>query len=210
MPQVAVISFASVFLHDFGHAGSAATAAALFAVQFGAACMRVWSGRWTDRRGNRNAYLRACAALSVALFVSLAVATALFEHAGRFVHAPPMLGDGCVMLVALLVLGGIAASAWHGVAFTELATLAMGNTGAFLAFWLAPSAIPLLPSVLAWPAVWLAAAACAALAWSAFARASGPSEALAQTVVLSHKPKGQASTESAVRPSPCTALSDIR
>lgn len=220
MPQVAVISFASVFLHDFGHAGSAAAGAALFAVQFGAACMRVWSGRWTDRRGNRNAYLRACAALSVALFASLAVTTALFAHAGRFAHALPALGDGRVMLVALLVLGGIAASAWHGVAFTELATLAgharvgtalaMGNTGAFLAFWLAPSAIPLLLSVLGWPAVWLAAAACAALAWPAFARVSGPSDAVVETVVLSHKPKGQASTGPAVRPSPCAALSDIR
>lgn len=45
MPQVAVISFASVFLHDFVHAGSAAIGAVLVAVQLGAACMRVWSGR---------------------------------------------------------------------------------------------------------------------------------------------------------------------
>lgn len=208
MPQVAVISFASVFLHDFGHAGSAATGAALVAVQFGAACMRVWSGRWTDRRGNRNAYLRACAALSVALFVLLAATTAWFAHAGRVVHALLLLGNESIVLIALLVLGGIAASAWHGVAFTELATLAgegrvgtalaMGNTGAFLAFWLAPSAIPMLLSASGWPAVWFAAAACAALAWPAFARASYPSDAVSQSVALSHKPKGQASPRAAV------------
>ncbi|MFD1559026.1 MFS transporter [Paraburkholderia silviterrae] len=208
MPQVAVISFASVFLHDFGHAGSAATGATLVAVQVGAACMRVWSGRWTDRRGNRNAWLRACAALSVALFALLAATTALFAHAGRFVHAPPLLGDARFVLVALLVLGGIAASAWHGVAFTELATLAgharagtalaMGNTGAFLAFWIAPSAIPMLLSVSGWPAVWFAAAACAALAWPAFARALCPSDAAGETVSLSHKPKRHASAGATV------------
>ncbi|WP_043283577.1 MFS transporter [Paraburkholderia oxyphila] len=205
MPQVAVISFASVFLHDFGHAGSAATGAALVAVQLGAACMRVWSGRWTDRRGNLNAYLRACAAVSVALFAWLAATTALFAHVTHSAHALPLLGDARFVrfvLVALLVLGGIAASAWHGVAFTELATLAghgrvgtalaMGNTGAFLAFWLAPSAIPMLLSVSGWPAVWFAAAACAALAWPAFARAPGPTDATVEMVVLSHKPKRQA------------------
>jgi MFS family permease len=183
IPQVAVISFASVFLHDFGHAGSAAIGAALVAVQFGAACMRVWSGRWTDRRGNRNAYLRACAALTVVLFTMLGATTALFAHEGSLAHPSSGLAAShfvLVALIALLVSGGIAASAWHGVAYTELATLAghgrvgtalaMGNTGAFTAFWLAPCAIPFLLSIFGWPAVWLAAAGCAALAWPAFAR----------------------------------------
>ncbi|CAB3784787.1 putative MFS-type transporter [Paraburkholderia caffeinitolerans] len=207
MPQVAVISFASVFLHDFGHAGSAAIGAALVAVQLGAACMRIWSGRWTDRHGNRNAYLRVCALLSVALFALLAAMTTLFA---RVAHASPAAGDDHIVLVALFVLlvsGGIAASAWHGVAFTELATLAghgrvgtalaMGNTGAFMAFWLAPSAIPMLLSAFGWPAVWLGASACAALAWPAFARASRPSDTVSTAVMHSHKPKGKAKVEAA-------------
>lgn len=210
MPQVAVISFASVFLHDFSHVGSAATGAALAAVQFGAASMRVWSGRWTDRHGNRNGYLRACAALSVALFVLLAAMTALAAHGGRYAHVLSAQGDARFVLAALLVLGGIAASAWHGVAFTELATLAghgrvgtalaMGNTGAFIAFWLVPSAIPMLLSASGWPAVWLAAAACAALAWPAFAlaRASSPSDVPAETGALSHKPGTRKSTGVAI------------
>ncbi|WP_322006761.1 MFS transporter [Paraburkholderia tropica] len=176
MPQVAVISFASVFLHDFGHMHGVAIGAALAAVQGGAAVMRVWSGRWTDRRGNRNAYLRACAALTVGLFVLLAISTALVGNTGQGVQSAAALSA----LFVLLVAGGIAASAWHGVAYTELATqaghsrtgtaLAMGNSGAFLAFWLVPSAIPVLLSAFGWPAVWLAGAACAALAWPAFAR----------------------------------------
>lgn len=176
MPQVAVLSFASIFLHDVARAGTMAISATLAAVQGGAAIMRVWSGRWTDRHGNRRGYLRGCAAITVVLFALLAALTAWTDH-GQHPSAAYV-----VPLAALLVLGGVSASAWHGVAFTELATLAgngrvgtalaMGNTGAFIAFWLAPSAIPLLLSAYAWPAVWLAAALCAVLAWPAFPRAA--------------------------------------
>ncbi|WP_322051073.1 MFS transporter [Paraburkholderia bannensis] len=196
MPQVAVITFASVFLHDFGHMGSEATGAVLAAVQIGAAVMRVWSGRWTDRRGNRNAYLRLCAANTVALFVMLAASTAWCAHTA---HAAPGLPLPVLIgLSVLLVAGGIAASAWHGVAFTELATLAgdgrvgsalaMGNTGAFIAFWLAPSLIPMLLAAFGWTAVWLGAAACAGLAWPAFAQAgSNRSRSGAAIVVAAGK-----------------------
>lgn len=173
MPQVAVLSFAGVFLHDAGQVGTAGVSAALAAVQVGAAAMRIWSGRWTDRHGHRRAWLRGCAALTVALFALLAAATAC---AG---HGPRLPAAFVAPLALLLVAGGIAASAWHGVAFTELATLAgrervgtalaMGNTGAFVAFWVAPSAIPLLLALGAWPAVWATAGVCAALAWPAFA-----------------------------------------
>lgn len=213
MPQVAVISFASVFLHDFGHAGSVAIGAVLVAVQLGAACMRIWSGRWTDRHGNRNAYLRACAWLTVTLFALLAAMTELLAHASRVAPTFPAPGGGHIVpivfiaLFALLVSGGIAASAWHGVAFTELATLAghgrvgtalaMGNTGAFMAFWLAPSAIPMLLSAFGWPAVWLGASVCAALAWPAFARVSRPSDTASEAVLHSHTAKGKAKVEAA-------------
>jgi MFS family permease len=176
IPQVSVLSFASIFLHDVGHAGTVAVSATLAAVQGGAAFMRVWGGRWTDRHGNRRVWLRGSAALTVALFALLALLTALAPQAHRASVA------FVVPLAVLLVFSGIAASAWHGVAFTELATLAghgrvgtalaMGNTGAFIAFWVAPSAIPLLVSWFAWPAVWIAAALCAALAWPAFASPS--------------------------------------
>ncbi len=172
MPQVAVISFASVFLHDVGHLGLTVIGALLATVQTGAAITRVWSGRWTDRRGNRRAYLRGCGVLTLVLFALLALASASERHD----HAAML-----IVCAALLVTGGIAASAWHGVAYTELATLAgqrhvgtalaMGNTGAFLAFWVAPSAVPLLLTLGAWPLVWAAASACALLAIVLFPRA---------------------------------------
>ena len=47
------------------------TSATMVAVQAGAMGMRVWSGRWTDRRRNRPAYLRACAWTSALLFAAV-------------------------------------------------------------------------------------------------------------------------------------------
>ncbi|WP_322043921.1 MFS transporter [Paraburkholderia sp. J67] len=206
MPQVAVISFASVFLHDFVHVGGMAIGVSLAVVQAGAAVLRVWSGRWTDRHGNRGAWLRTCAALTVVLFALLAAATAFCMHAVR--HGPDLSLSLSIALSVLLVAGGIAASAWHGVAFTELATLAgqdrvgsalaMGNTGAFIAFWVAPSAIPWLLAVSGWPAVWGAATACAALAWPAFAPAvSNPARASGTQGGIEASPSAQQTGRSA-------------
>jgi MFS family permease len=172
VPQIAVVTFATVFLHDFGHAGVLLVSATMAAVQTGAAMMRVWSGRWTDRHGNRRAYMRACSVITALLFALLAVVSAMV---GTQHGATPLL------FVSLIVLGGVSASAWHGVAFTELATLAgtlragtalaMGNTFAFLTLFLTPLAIPLLLSHGSWPLVWSTACVFALIALPVFPRA---------------------------------------
>jgi MFS family permease len=169
-PQFAVLSFGTVFLHDFAHAGFATLTATMAVVQCGAMAMRVWSGRWTDRRRNRPAYLRACCGLSVLLFAGLA-AVALAGGGGSGVSVPPALQ---VLLVGLVVAGGMCVSAWHGVAYTELAVLAgaaragtalgMANTSVFAVCFVTPLAIPHLLAVQGWPLVWAAAAACAVAA----------------------------------------------
>jgi MFS family permease len=187
-PQFAVLSFGTVFLHDFGHAGFAAITATMVSVQVGAMAMRVWSGRWTDRRRNRPAYLRACSALSVALFAALA---ALAFAAGG--HA----ADSAALRVALVVLlgvSGVCVSAWHGVAYTELATLAgaaragtalgMANTSVFLVCFVTPFSIPHLLALQGWPLVWLAASACALVALPLLVpRAGVPAQKLAKTAL---------------------------
>jgi len=163
-----VLSFGTVFLHDFGHAGLATITATMVFVQVGAMVMRVWSGRWTDRNRNRPAYLRACSALTVLLFAGLA-ALALFTGT----HA----ADSSALRIALVVLlgvSGVCVSAWHGVAYTELATLAgaaragtalgMANTSVFLVCFVTPFSIPHLLALQGWPLVWLAASACALVA----------------------------------------------
>ncbi|MDM0021376.1 MFS transporter [Variovorax saccharolyticus] len=188
-PQFAVLSFGTVFLHDFGHAGLAAIAAAMTVVQIGAMAMRVWSGRWTDRRRNRPAYLRACSLLSVLLFSALAALALAGEAAGG------ASGPLRALLIGLLALSGICVSAWHGVAYTELATLAgaaragtalgMANTSVFLVCFLTPLGIPHLLALRGWPLVWLVAAACAGAALPLLAAAAKPAQAKASKAALS-------------------------
>jgi MFS family permease len=172
VPQLAVLTFGTVFLHDFNQASVLLISATMAAVQTGAAIARVWSGRWTDRRGNRRAYMRGCSLVSALLFALLTLVTGLVgpNHAAM-----------TAAFAGLLVLGGVSASAWHGVAFTELATLAgtrragtalaMGNTFAFLTLFLTPLAIPPLLAAGSWPMVWAVASVCALIALPVFPRA---------------------------------------
>ena len=171
VPQLAVVTFATVFLHDFGHAGVFEISGTMAAVQTGAAVARVWSGRWTDRHGNRRQYMRACSVLTALLFATLALIAAGANGA----H-----GAKTIVLAAMVVLGGVSASAWHGVAYTELATLAgtrragtalaMGNTCAFMTLFVTPLAIPPLLAATSWPAVWAIASVCALIALPVFPR----------------------------------------
>ena len=173
-PQVAVLTFASVFLHDFAGLGTAAISASLAAVQTGAMVMRVWSGRFTDRHGNRRQFLRLLSALSAFAFAVLWL----------LVLVSPAMPGGQSFLVAVLplvlIVAGISVSAWHGVAYTELATLAgaghvgtalsLANTFVFVGFFLVPVAIPGLLHLWSWSGVWLSAAICALIAWPIFLR----------------------------------------
>lgn len=172
VPQVAVLTFASVFLHDFAGMGTAVISASLAAVQVGAMVMRVWSGRFTDRRGNRRSFLRLCSLLSLFAFAALGLLVMASADLPMSMLSPA--------LVALLVIAGICVSSWHGVAYTELATLAgashagtalgVANSFVFVAFFLVPIAIPGLLVVGSWTCVWLAGAACALIAWPIFLR----------------------------------------
>jgi MFS family permease len=156
-PQFAVLTFATVFLHDFSGAGIGATTAVLVAVQLGAMIARVASGRWTDRRGNRGAYLRFCIGLSFLLFAALG-ATAWATS------------DAMLALAILMAAAGICVSAWHGVAYTELATLAgagragtalgMANSCCYLGLFLTPAVMPHLVAATSWPMAWGLAGLC--------------------------------------------------
>jgi predicted MFS family arabinose efflux permease len=165
-PQFAVLSFATVYLHDFGGVGIAGTTFAMVAVQLGAMIMRVWSGRLTDLRGNRRAYVRAVVLVSVAAFAALALSTA---------------GNAAApVLIAAIIAAGITVSAWHGVAYTELATLAgaaragtalgMCNTLVYLSLFLAPFSIPHILAATSWAGVWLLAGLVALATWPLFPR----------------------------------------
>lgn len=174
VPQFAVISFGSVFLHDFAGVGVGLISGALLTVQIGAMVMRVWSGRWTDRHANRPAYLRTCAGLTIVLFLLLAV---LVLWGGGMSSIPLVAGT---LYAALIAVCGICVSAWHGVAYTELAVaagagragtaLGMANTSVFAVCSLTPVAIPYLLAWAGWPLVWLGASGAALLALALFKR----------------------------------------
>ncbi|MBV8624021.1 MAG: MFS transporter [Herbaspirillum sp.] len=156
-PQVALISFGGIFLHEVGQASLVLISALLTLVQIGAAVARIASGRWTDRRGQRRGYLRLCAWLSALLFALLGVLSMFFRD-----------GAGIGLLSLVLVTAGVVVSAWHGVAYTELAVVAgsaqvgtalgLGNSCVFLVFFLTAQAIPPLLQWQGWPAVWIGTA----------------------------------------------------
>ncbi|XAH25471.1 MFS transporter [Xylophilus sp. GW821-FHT01B05] len=179
-PQFAILSFGTVFLHDVLHAGTAVTTAAMVALQTGAMVMRIASGRWTDRHGHRRGYLRACTGLSVLLFAVLAAAAL---YAGRAVPHTALT----VAVAVWLALAGTCVSAWHGVAYAELATLAgarrvgtalgMANTAVFVVCFATPLAIGQGLPLAGWGGVWLGAACCALAALPLFALARGQRQA---------------------------------
>lgn len=168
MPQFAVLTFATVFLHDFGHLSTAGISTAMASVQVGAMIMRVWSGRYTDRRGNRRAYLRGSPLAAAAVFAVLAGAVSL--------------GDGLPIaaIIATIVIAGVCISAWHGVAYAELATLAgperagtalgMANSIVYVGLFLVPLAIPHLLAASSWAGVWLVAGLIALATYPLFPR----------------------------------------
>ena len=166
IPQFAVLTFATVFLHDFGRVGLAGITGTMVTLQAGAMAMRVWSGRLTDRRGNRRAYLRGSTLVAAISFVMLAISVG-FGHA-----------KGALWLLPIVAFSGICVSAWHGVAYTELATLAgkeragtalgMANTVVYLGFFLTPLCIPHLLAIGSWAVVWFVAGVCALGAYPLF------------------------------------------
>ena len=166
-PQFAVLQFGTLFLHDVGHIGPAAIATSMAALQIAAMVLRIWSGHWTDQRGNRNAYLRGCMVVSAVLFAVLAATSAAHTGSGA-------------ALALLLVACGTAISAWHGVAYAELATragaaqagtaLGLCNTFVFVANFLTPQGVAALLPHASWAVVWLVAAACSLAAWPLLGR----------------------------------------
>lgn len=155
VPQIAILSFIAVFLHDVAGVGLGGTTAAMVAYQCGSAVARVASGYWTDRRQNRRAFLRGCAVLSALCLAALAAATWL---------AGAGLARAQEVVWGIAVVAGVIASCWHGVAFTELAVLAgpsrvgtalgLGNTFAFGSYFLTPLVVTAVVQHGNWAVAW--------------------------------------------------------
>jgi nitrate/nitrite transporter NarK len=165
-PQFAVLTFGTVFLHDYVGSDVTTITVTMVLLQLGAMGMRVWSGRLTDRRGNRRAYLRVSVLVAAASFFLMALSL-LFS-----LPAP--------IIVSEVAIAGICISAWHGVAYTELATMAgagragtalgMVNTGVYASLFVVPLAIPHVLVLTSWSGMWGLAGLCALITYPLFPR----------------------------------------
>jgi len=158
MPQFIILTFGAIFISEQLGGSLLAVSLGLATLQLGAAAARIFSGHWTDRRGNRQAYLRLCIAAAACAFLLLGLTTYLLQH-GQL---------GTSLVFGLLLACGVLISAWHGVAFTELASragvmrtgtvLGMANTLVFLGMFATPALVAYGLKLGDWPLLWGAAA----------------------------------------------------
>jgi sugar phosphate permease len=158
VPQLTVVGFLVVYLVD-GHGVSAITAGALLAmVQFGGGVARIGLGWLSDRRRSRLGPLSVVAGVTALLFLVAVPAEASGGTAGAVV----------------LVVAGIAAISWNGLAFTavgELAdprrlglTLGVQNTAVAAGMAVTPPLMGALVDATNWTTAFAVVAAVAALA----------------------------------------------
>ena len=107
-PQMCVVGFTVLFLHEERGMSTSAAAGVLAAVQLLGIVARVSAGRWSDVRGSRLGPLRT---------IALAV-TVLVVLAGALVAAP------LPVLIPALVGAGVLSMSWNGLSFAAAAELA--------------------------------------------------------------------------------------
>jgi sugar phosphate permease len=108
VPQFLVVAFVVVYLVDEQAFAVATAALVLAVVQFGGGAGRIVAGRWSDRVGLRLVPLRQLATGIGLLFLALTALTATGSRA----------------VVPLLVVAGVVAISWNGLAFTAVGEMA--------------------------------------------------------------------------------------
>jgi sugar phosphate permease len=107
-PQMCVVGFTVLFLHEQRGLSPVSAAYVLAAVQVVGIAARIAAGRWSDRAGSRVVPLRRIALVS-ALLVAVVVV---------------LVGAPLVLLVPALVVAGGLGMSWNGLSFTAAAELA--------------------------------------------------------------------------------------
>jgi MFS family permease len=107
-PQLCVIGFVVVFLHEHRDLVTASAAHVLALMQIGAIAGRLSAGRWSDVCGSRIVPLRTIAFLVAVLVAAL----------GLLVDAP------LIALLPVLVVGGVLAMSWNSLSFAAALELA--------------------------------------------------------------------------------------
>lgn len=167
IPQFAILSFASIFLVDSLNSPLLIASTVLVVIQVLGGALRIFAGYLTDRHISRLPALR---------WISFATALSLL-----------MLGIvSCVesfwIIVVLITISGVLANSWHGVAYTEIASivperaataLGLENTAVFAMGFVTPIFIPLIQKNMGWPPIWLIAGFACMVAASGFIKMKG-------------------------------------
>jgi MFS family permease len=107
-PQMCVVGFAVLFLHDRRGLGPGTAAGVLAAIQLCGIAARIGAGRWSDVAGNRIAPLR-----------SIAFASAVLTFVTALLVGAPLW-----LLVPALVVTGVLAMSGNGLAFAAATEIA--------------------------------------------------------------------------------------
>jgi sugar phosphate permease len=107
-PQLCVVGFTVLFLHEQRGMSPGAAAAVLAVMQALAIAGRIGAGRWSDVRASRLVPLRAIA-LAAAVFVGLTAA---------------LLDAPLVLFVPVLVVAGVLSMSWNSLSFAAAVELA--------------------------------------------------------------------------------------
>jgi MFS family permease len=107
-PQMCVVGFAVLFLHDRRGLDAGTAAGVLAAIQLCGIGARIGAGRWSDVAGSRIAPLR-----------SIALASAVLTFATALLVGAPLW-----LLVPSLVVTGVFAMSWNGLAFAAATEIA--------------------------------------------------------------------------------------
>jgi len=152
--QIAIIGFVVLFLNESRDVSTAAAAAVLAAIQVGGAALRIGTGIWSDRIGDRLGPLQL---VGIGSAVTLAVATAV-------ANAPLWLTVPAFLLAGSLSMG------WNSLSFAAAAELGGGRrSGAAIgvqqtALALAGASVPVLfaagVAAASWQSAYVVAAAC--------------------------------------------------
>ena len=148
MPQMAILTFAAIFLHDYKHLDLSSISIILVIIQIGGAILRVSAGKFTDKFKNRRNVIKVIALLS-----------------GIFTIAIGLFTDNYTMMILIFLVGsGLLSNAWHGVAYTEIAVVAgaeragtalgMIGTSVFISGFITPLVIPIFISSFSWNISW--------------------------------------------------------
>jgi sugar phosphate permease len=108
VPQIALFGFTVLFLHDQRGLSTTEAAAVFAVVQALAVAARIGAGRWSDVIGSRIRPLRAVAVASTAAVLVAAL----------------LVGAPLSVLAPVLVVAGVVAASWNGVAFAAAAEAA--------------------------------------------------------------------------------------